>query len=66
MSRDPDRIEPTLKAIEEVWRANPDMRFGQLVVNLTRQLGQHDPWFPEEESWVRAAKDAAANGWRVP
>ena len=32
--RDPDRIPEILAQIEEAWKRHPDMRFGQLVVNL--------------------------------
>lgn len=34
--RDINRIKPTLKKIEELWLSNPDLRFGQLVVNIFR------------------------------
>ena len=29
--RDPKRIEPTLKRLEEAWKLYPDMRLGQLI-----------------------------------
>lgn len=32
--RDPARIDAILAAIAEVWYAYPDMRLGQLLVNL--------------------------------
>jgi hypothetical protein len=32
--RDPARIDQILAAIAEVWHAHPDMRLGQLLVNL--------------------------------
>ena len=34
--RDKNRIKPTLEKIEKVWLANPDFRFGQLVMNIIR------------------------------
>ena len=34
--RDPKRIEPFLKTIEEIWKENPDLRFGQLIDNAIR------------------------------
>jgi len=34
--RDPDRIDAMLADLAAVWRKNPDMRLGQLVVNLVR------------------------------
>lgn len=32
--RDPKRIEPFLQELARIWRANPDLRFGQLVLDL--------------------------------
>jgi uncharacterized protein YihD (DUF1040 family) len=34
--RDPARIDPLLQAIAEAWRLDPDLRLGQLLVNLAR------------------------------
>ena len=34
--RDPNRIQPFLEKIEEFWMKNPDFRFGQLIVWITR------------------------------
>ena len=33
--RDPERINKILKKIEEIWKANPDLRFGQLFYIIT-------------------------------
>ncbi len=38
--RDPDRIPAILRALEEVWRADPDLRLGQLLVNATNFSGR--------------------------
>lgn len=38
--RDPARIPQMLKALEEVWRSDPDLRLGQLVVNATNFSGR--------------------------
>jgi hypothetical protein len=32
--RDPERIDEILNLISQAWRSHPDMRLGQLVVNL--------------------------------
>jgi len=32
--RSEKRIKPFMKYIEDTWKANPDQRFGQLLVNL--------------------------------
>jgi hypothetical protein len=34
--RDPDRIDPMLAGLGALWKRYPDMRLGQLVVNLAR------------------------------
>ena len=38
--RDPNRISVVLRAVEEVWRANPDLRLGQLLVTATNLSGR--------------------------
>lgn len=43
--RDPNRIPEFLAELERVWSAQPDLRFGQLVVNL---FGD-DPFYIEDE-----------------
>jgi hypothetical protein len=34
MARDPKRIPLILKQLEEVWQEHPDLRLGQLVLNV--------------------------------
>jgi hypothetical protein len=34
--RDPARIEPMLNLLRTVWELNPDLRLGQLLVNIVR------------------------------
>lgn len=34
--RDPKRIDEILNELREVWMANPDLRLGQLVVNVVK------------------------------
>ena len=36
--RDIKRIEPFLGKLKELWELNPDIRFGQMVYNLTRAI----------------------------
>lgn len=45
MPRDPDRIDPIIELLRAEWKANPDLRFGQLVVNL---FGE-DPFYVEDD-----------------
>lgn len=51
--RDPQRIRPFLVVLEQVWMQNPDMRFGQLVMNLSRVPGGFaDTWNWEDDEWL--------------
>lgn len=34
--RDPQRIEPMLDKLREVWLLNPDLRLGQIIVIATK------------------------------
>ena len=49
--RDINRIDPLLAKLGEFWKQYPDMRFGQLIINIFRDLGK-DPWYMEEEEWM--------------
>lgn len=35
-SRDPTRIDATIEALRGAWKRDPDMRLGQLLLNVTR------------------------------
>lgn len=48
--RDPKRIDEVLNTVKTVWEQYPDMRFGQLVVNV---LGV-DPFYIEDDVILRA------------
>ncbi len=37
--RDPDRIDPILQLLGEVWKQCPDQRLGQLIVNALQPKG---------------------------
>lgn len=47
--RDINRIKPTLKKIEDLWFSNPDLRFGQLVINIFRTDQQNPKIFYIED-----------------
>lgn len=52
--RDVNRIEPLLNKLKELWLLYPDMRFGQLVVNL---LGR-DPFYVEDYNTIKIIEGA--------
>ena len=37
--RSPLRIRPFLRGLEALWEVVPDQRFGQLIMNLSREPG---------------------------
>lgn len=52
--RDPERIEPFLARLGELWKQFPDYRFGQLIMNISRVPGGFaDTWNWEDEEWDR-------------
>ena len=53
--RDPNRIPVVLAALETYWRAHPDLRLCQIVVNLS---GRVDPFYVEDEILLAAITPA--------
>jgi len=47
--RDPKRIERMLQQLEKAWHAFPDMRLGQLILNITRSENTSDLWNLEDD-----------------
>ena len=50
--RDPNRIGPILKQLELYWRANPDLRLGQIVSNMAASVGSKDCFFTEDDKMM--------------
>jgi len=36
--RDPERIDVFLERLRKIWMRNPDLRFGQLVLNVSENI----------------------------
>lgn len=51
--RDPDRIPVILGQIEQLWERYPDLRLGQLILNIFRD----DFYHVEDEELVRRLYD---------
>lgn len=59
--RNPDRIEPFLTELGQLWKEKyPDWRFGQLMTNFFREMG--DPFYLEEDEWLVAFKSFCSGG----
>lgn len=54
--RDVSRIEPFLEEFKELWISKPDLRFGQLVECLSRQV-EIDPFYIEDDTWLQSIRD---------
>ena len=61
--RDPNRIGPTLFAIEMLWRTYPDLRLGQLILNLT---ADDAAYYIEDDDLRDLANRVRLNGWENP
>jgi uncharacterized protein YihD (DUF1040 family) len=50
--RDPERIEPMLSLIREVWTKAPDLRLTQLIMNALN--ANYDPYYIEDDDLEKA------------
>ena len=55
--RSKDRIKPFLNELQKFWEENQDLRFGQIIYILADQIGR-DIFFPEEDEWLKAIRNA--------
>jgi len=53
--RSPNRIEPLLQLIREVWYQYPDLRLTQLIMNALRM--NSDPYYVEDDKLHKALKE---------
>lgn len=58
--RNPDRIPKILNEIEKIWQQYPDLRLGQLILNLEYRL----PLYHVEDEELVAALKALYKGVR--
>ena len=64
--RDPNRIKPFLEKIEKLWSENPDWRFGQLVINITRTGVINTAIFNmEEDKFIEKMEELKKNEKRI-
>jgi len=55
--RDPNRIDEVLEALREYWVAHPDMRLGQILVNLIRAKFAADIFYVEDDTLLERLKE---------
>lgn len=63
--RDINRIDPLLAKLGEFWKQYPDMRFGQLIINLLDNLGM-EPWYLEDDAWMAYLDLLEKRSTRIP
>ena len=56
--RDPNRIEPMLALIREIWYKYPDLRLTQLIMNALKM--NQDPYYVEDDKLKKALEEYAA------
>lgn len=52
------RITKVLNALFEYWTRNPDLRLGQIVVNMTPRRFEGAPFFVEDDEMLEAIEKA--------
>ena len=52
--RDINRIDKVLDEISKIWKANPDLRLGQLILNITDN--PNILYYVEDDELVKALK----------
>jgi len=53
--RDPNRIEPIIQLIKEIWYSQSDLRLTQLIMNALKM--NSDPYYIEDDKLEEALKD---------
>lgn len=60
--RDVNRIPDVLTCFRTLWEQYPDWRFGQLINNMQRKLG-NDLFFIEDDEIIRIVKQLTEEGF---
>ena len=47
--RNQQRIQKILDLLEKVWQEVPDWRLGQLIENISRDMGWNDAYYVEDD-----------------
>lgn len=59
--RNPERIDEIMNELTEIWKENPDWRFGQLISNVVGEIMYEekiqDMFFPEDDVWLNGLQE---------
>ena len=62
--RDKKRIRAFCNRLADVWEQCPDLRFGQLMMNVFGRMGK-DPFFPEDDEMIGYIEQFVEESYRV-
>jgi len=54
---DPDRIKPIIELLEKQWKEHPQMRLGQLIVNIADNINDNYIFYAEDDYIKRRLKE---------
>ena len=61
-NRTNERISVILNELEDYWMKHPDLRLGQIIVNISNKHGfDNDPFYMEDDVVLRELKDRNEN-----
>jgi uncharacterized protein YihD (DUF1040 family) len=69
MSRDPKRIRKFCNQLATEWEKNPDLRFGQFIMNVLGRVGKdtkRDVFFIEDDEMMEAIQRALSKPGATP
>ena len=59
MKRDPKRIDIIIEMLRVVWKQNPDLRLGQLFVNIDTRSDSPDLFMLEDDRFLQVLEQLA-------
>lgn len=54
---DPDRIKPIIELLEKQWIEHPQMRLGQLIINVADHVNDNYIFYAEDDYIKRRLKE---------
>lgn len=55
--RDPERIDPILARLARVWKQNPELRLGQLILNACLTPDRPDIYYIEDSVLIQSVEN---------
>ena len=55
--RNPERIKPIMKKLEQIWEKHPDLRLGQLILNAHSFTGDSTLYYIEDKEFIKKIEE---------